>query len=72
MFEDVQHSLLVTCLQEAELLSGKLEVLKGSQYQQKLCLASLVLCVEDLHYVNIQYLGMVSTVVHIHGVSPCC
>lgn len=72
VFEDIQCSLLVTCLQEAELLSGKLKILKGSQYQQKLRLASLVRCVEDLHYVNIPYLGMVSTIMHIPGVPPCC
>lgn len=64
VFEDVQCSLPVTCLQEAELLSGKLKILKRSQYHQKLCLVSLVYCVEDLHYVNTGCLGMVSTVMH--------
>lgn len=61
------------CLQEAELLSGKLKILKRSQYQQKLCLASLVRGVEDLHCVNFRCVGMVSTIMHIHGVSskPC-
>lgn len=65
VFEDVQCSLPVTCLQEAELLSGKLKILKRSQYHQKLCLVSLVYHVEDLHYVNTGCLGMVSTVMHM-------
>lgn len=64
VFEDVQCSLPVTCLQEAELLSGKLKILKRSQYHQKLCLVSLVYHVEDLHYVNTGCLGMVSTVMY--------
>lgn len=72
VFEDVLCSLLVTCLQDAELLSGKLKILRRSQYQQELCLASLVGVVEHLHYANIQCLAMVGTIVHVHGVSPCC
>lgn len=72
VFEEAQCSLPVACLQKEELLSGKLKILKRSQYQQKLCLASLVCCVEDLHYVNFQCLGMVGTIVHILGISPCC
>lgn len=70
VLEDVQCGLILTCLQEAEMLSGKLKMLKRSQYQQKLCLASLVHGVEDLHCVNFGCVGMVSTIMHIHGVSP--